>query len=60
MQEALAEEGAVECSPIWLPSPAPLRRRLEGALAMETSLGAAQRDFGEKVANAAAIDIDLS
>ena len=33
VQGSLAQDAAVECSPIWLPSPAPLRRRLESALA---------------------------
>ena len=59
VQEALAKETAVECSPIWLPSPAPLRRRLEGALAMETNVGAAQHDVSRSNAGAAVIDIDL-
>ena len=59
MQEALAKETVVECSPNWLPSPAPLRRRLEGTLAVQTALGSAQHDISRAELSAAIIDINL-
>ena len=60
VQAALAEATVVECSPNWLPSPAPLRRRLEGTLAVQTALGSAQHDISRADLSAAVIDIDLS
>ena len=54
----------MKSSPIWLLSPAPLRRRLEGALAQERPVRSAMPAGGgnsAKPASAAVeIDVDLS
>ena len=50
---------AAESSPIWLPSPAPLRRRLESAMAQEHRLCATEGSRNPLPA-ADVIDIDLS
>ena len=64
VQEPLAEGLDMGSSPIWLPSPAPVRRRLEGALAQERPLRSAMSAGGGSSAQhasaAAEIDIDLS
>ena len=58
VQEAASGEAA-ESSPIWLPSPAPLRRRLESAMAEKSRLCATNGSRNPQPA-ADIIDIDLS
>ena len=59
VQETALGEAAAECSPIWLPSPAPLRRRLESAMAEKPRLCATDGSCNPLPA-ADIIDIDLS
>ena len=59
VQETALGEAAAESSPIWLPSPAPLRRRLESAMAEKPRLCTAEGSRNPLPA-ADVIDIDLS
>ena len=59
VQETALGEAAAESSPIWLPSPAPLRRRLESAMAEKPRLCATDGSRNPLPA-ADVIDIDLS
>ena len=59
VQETALGEAAAESSPIWLPSPAPLRRRLESAMAEKPRLCTTDGSRNPLPA-ADVIDIDLS